>query len=212
MYSNVFVGVVTYSSLLPPAKLRSPVLLHNIRILARLQFKLFTITVSAIPQYYLQRSNCTFPCHIYSETPQTNVLSVCRSSQFVSHINIALTWVYFSNVISQGCLSNCISPVYMKWKFLRLEMYSDRGAAFWYFDKLNCFDGWCWNSNDVEKMELSCLKWDFSESHMLCVCSFRYIILIVCFTAWVVAVVVCSQVDTFSIYFSLSNYFSIFHV
>lgn len=167
-------GVVPYSSLLSPANLCSPEFLHKIGILARWQFKLLIITIFAIPHYYLQRSKCTFPCHIYSKTPQTNALSIYRSSQFGSHISIALMWVYFSNAISQGCWSNCISPVYMKWKFLRLEMYSGRGASFWYLDKLKCFDGWCWNSNDVEKAELSCLKWDFRGSHVLYVCNFRY--------------------------------------
>lgn len=105
------------------------------------------------------------PLHLF-RTPQTNVLSVCRSSQFVSHINIALTWVYFSNLISQGCLLNCITAVGMKWKFLTLEMYSDSGVAFWYLDKLNCFDGWCQNSNDVEKVELSHVKQGFSGFHV----------------------------------------------
>lgn len=100
----------------------------------------------------------------------------------------------------------------MKWKFLRLEIYSDRSAAFWYLDKLKCFDVWCWNSNDVERVELSGLKWDFSESHVSYERSLRYMILVVCFTAWTVAVIVCSQVDTFSISLSLSNYFTIFHV
>lgn len=100
----------------PVAELHSLVSLHYICISVRLQFKLLIITV-AIPQHcYLQLSN-TFLFHIlYSKTTQTNIccMSVCRSSQFVSHINIALTWVYFSNVISLGCLSNCISPVYME--------------------------------------------------------------------------------------------------
>ena len=209
---NAFVGVLIYSVCFLLQKLCSLVFLHYIAISARLQVKLFIITVFAIPQHYLQHSNCTFPCHVYSKTPQTNILSVCRSSQFVSHINIALAWVYFSNVISQGCLSNCISPVYMKWKFLRLKMYSDRGAAFWYLDKLKCFDGWRWNSNDAEKVELSSLKWDFSGSHVSCVCSFRYMILVVCFTAWMIAVIGRAQVVTFSISLSLSNYVTVFHV
>lgn len=87
------------------------------------------ITVFAIPWHYLEHSNCTLPRHSYCRTSQTNVLCVCWSSQFVSSINIAMTWGYFSNVISQRCSSNWVSAACLKWKFLRLEIYSDREDA-----------------------------------------------------------------------------------
>lgn len=52
-------------------------------------------------------------------------------------------------------------------------MYSDRGASLSYIDKLKCFDGKCRNSNDVEKVELSGLKWDYRTSHVSYVCVFK---------------------------------------
>lgn len=51
---------------------------------AQLKFKLFIITLSAIPQHYLQHSNCTFPCHIFQNSTNKHlicllIISVCLS-------------------------------------------------------------------------------------------------------------------------------------
>ena len=152
VFFNSFVKVFTFATLLPLAKL-TLVSSFIIRMLAWLQFKWLIINIFAIPSRYLQHSNCTSHCHIYYKTPQTNVLSVCWSSQFVTVITITLMWVYFSNVISKGCLSNCISAVSWKWKCPRLEIFWHGEAVFWYLDKLKCFDCWCWNRNDAEREE-----------------------------------------------------------
>lgn len=90
------------------------------------------------------------------------------SCLFADHLNLSpvltspRTWVCFSNGISQGCLPNCVSAVCLKWKFPRLERYSDRGAAFWYLDNQKCFNGWCRNVNDAEQSHFKYFSW----SHM----------------------------------------------
>ena len=63
------------------------------------------------------------------------------------------------------------------------------------------FDGWCWNSNDVEKVELSCLKWVFNRVSRVVCLQFRYMMVVVCFVTWMVALYlhlkVCSPVRPF---------------
>lgn len=159
LYSQVCHRGFTLSILLPPAKHHFGAFLHYqnrnlIPIWTSYNYLLGnSLTLSATP---ILQVAVTFTPSLYRQT----------SRLFADHLNLSpvLTLLWHGYVLvmrlARGVYLIAFLPSAWNENFLRLEMNSDRGAAFWYLDNLKCLGGWRWSINDAEQ---SRLKQDFKE-------------------------------------------------